>query len=264
MRDVVIVPCYERPEFAHICLEYLSRARGIDDKEVWLCQDNHGGKEEMNILTHMFSVADYGHALFSDRFHHVIRDAHGTYGNSKNLIESLQRAYDSGAERIFLVEDDIVVAPDIFSWHEAVLEHTYPFDSFVSCATALSKSANFQINGPQVMDESYQDPNAYLRVIGPYSSHAAAFKRKQLGELLAYIADTPVEWKPGFEQDAYVQKFLRITNQASAWPYMPRALNRGWYSYHIDKATASENDVDPIPEKWPVRLELVKNVQRFS
>ena len=43
MRDVVIVPCYERPEYTRICLEYLSRARGIEDKEVWLCQDSHDG-----------------------------------------------------------------------------------------------------------------------------------------------------------------------------------------------------------------------------
>ena len=40
MRDVVIVPCYERPEYTFLCLQYLSRARGIHDKDVWICQDD--------------------------------------------------------------------------------------------------------------------------------------------------------------------------------------------------------------------------------
>ena len=45
MRDVVLVPCYERPEFTRLCLQYLSHARGIEDKEVCLFIDNHKGKD---------------------------------------------------------------------------------------------------------------------------------------------------------------------------------------------------------------------------
>ena len=285
MMDVVIVPCYERPEYTFLCLVYLSRARGITDKEVWLCQDQHkDGPIVVPFMTEVLAQAEEYIPHIKYRLH----ETHNTYGNSKNLIDSLKDAFDTGAERVFLVEDDIIVAPDIFEWHEAVLDEV---GVFVSCATGLNKSAHFQINGPQAMDEGYHDPSAYLKVCGPYSSHAAAFKREKLGFLLGYIeGQSSVPWAPGHEQDLVTQKYLRTTKWESAWPYAPRAYNVGWRSYHINtgstfngalqqKVRALENTIrDPqklkemsannsavtlLPEKWPVRLEPVRNVQRF-
>jgi hypothetical protein len=285
MRDVVVIPCYERPEFTRLALQYLSRARGIEDKQVWMRPDHHVG-DDKNIIKQLVKVADYALEHFPS-FYFGHRTAHDTYGNSENLLESLQCAYDSGAERVYLLEDDIAVAPDFFSWHDAVLEEP---NVFVSCATALSKSAHFQINGPQAMDETYQDPSAYFLAEGPYSSHAAAFKRRNLGLLLSRLNNQKREWRSGYEQDLLTQQFLRATKQRSAWPYVPRAYNFGWYSYHINtgrkftgdleskvraveaaisdpgilrEVSANNSAVTPLPEKWPARLELVKNVQRF-
>jgi hypothetical protein len=220
-------------------------------------------------------------------------EPHDSYGNSANLATSLKNAYNTGAKRIFLVEDDIIVSPDIFEWHEAVLDDANPF---VSCATALNKSAHFQINGPQAMDESYQDPSAYLKVCGPYSSHAAAFKRENLGRLLDKLAHPGVKWEPGREQDLLTQELMRDSMKqggkvlVSAWPYVPRAYNCGWYSYHINtgmrfngtldekvralertirdrdklrEMSANNAVVTAIPEQWPNRMEPVKNMQRF-
>jgi hypothetical protein len=289
MRDVVIVPCYERPEFTRVCLKYLAQADRIQDKEVWLCQDNHedGFKvDPQNAPADAREIALYFGRLFGSRAVYRSIAPHTTYGNSSNLIHSLQAAYDSGAERIYLVEDDIAVAPDFFSWHDAVLEEPHVF---VSCATALSKSAHFQINGPQAMDETYQNPSAYYLAEGPYSSLAAAFKRVKLGGLLDYITAGSQKWESGFEQDLLTQRYLRILGANSAWPYMPRAYNFGWYSYHITgqpftgslqeksraveeviknptklRSVSSNNSaVTALPDRWPARLELVQNVQRL-
>ena len=233
MRDVVIVPCYERPEYSRVCLEYLSRARGIENKEVWLCQDQHMGNVEA--MPEMQPVAHFGRLAFP-RFDYQWILAHNTYGNSKNLLDALKRAYDAGAERIFLVEDDIMVAPDFFEWHEAVLEEVKPL---VSCATSLNRSAHFQINGPNAMDESIKNPNAYKKVWGPYSSHAAAFNKKDLGELLVVINQQLEwgEWRSGKEQDILIQHIMGMIsfpNGGSVWPYVPRAWNVGLHSYHIN------------------------------
>ena len=243
MRDVVIVPCYERPEYTHVCLEYLSRARGIENKDVWLCQDQHVYDSFGRSVSNMVPCVDFGIWNFRERFKYEIRqDSSGfkkdTYGNSENLITSLREAHDSGAERIFLVEDDIMVAPDIFEWHEAILEEV---DPLVSCATSLNRSAHFQLNGRNAMDESVKDPNAYKRVWGPYSSHASAFNRQNLGELLVKI-DQALEWgtwRSGAEQDILIQHIMGLIdfpNGGSAWPYVPRAFNVGMYSYHINTA----------------------------
>jgi len=280
MRDVVIVPCYERPEYTQLCLQYLAQARGIQDKEIWLCEDSHVSEPE-DRMKNMLPVVAYGYNTFA-HFQHYVQLAHATYGNSFNLVGSLQRAYESGAERIFLVEDDIIVAPDIFEWHEEILADANPF---VSCATALNKSAHFQINGPMAMDETYKNPNAYVRHLGPYSSHAAAFMRENLGRVLDRLTKGLEwgEWRSGCEQDLCIQKIMQLVtfpNRGSAWPYVPRAYNVGVYSYHINTGqrlygtreekvraldtvikdperlrdmSANNSAVTPIPAAWPVR-----------
>lgn len=286
MRDVVLIPMYERPEFTRLCLQYLSRARGIEDKEVCLFIDNHKGKDFREIFEAQQPNLQLAAGLFPNRYSTSYQEAHESYGNSRNVVDALKFGYNIGAERVYLVEDDILVAPDFFSWHEAVLEEP---NVFVSCSTALSKSAHFQINGPQAMDETYQDPAAYYLAEGPYSSHAVAFKHVKLGGLVSYLTafDT---WQSGFEQDLLTQRYLRIVHGKSAWPFMPRAYNIGWYSYHINTGrkftgtlaeqsaaiervikdsyalrdvSANNSAVTPLPERWPVRLDPVRNVQRL-
>jgi hypothetical protein len=286
MRDVVLVPCYERPEFTRLCLQYLSRARGIENKEVCLFIDNHKEKSFVEIFDAQRPNLTLINELFPDRAFASCEIAHESYGNSRNVVDALKFGYNIGAERIYLVEDDILVAPDFFSWHEAVLEQP---DVFVSCSTALSKSAHFQINGPLAMDEGYFDPAAYYLAVGPYSSHAAAFKRDNLGLVLRYLSMID-DWHSGWEQDLCTQRYLASRGLRSAWPFMPRAYNIGWYSYHINTGrkftgtlheqskaveetvrdqhalqaiSANNAAVTPLPEHWPVRLDPVRNVQRL-
>lgn len=242
-RDVVIVPCYERPEYTRVCLEYLSRARGIEGKEVWLCQDQHTYDSFGSTTKEMYPNVKFGNQIFPGRFLYAVKtDSLGydgeSYGNSENIILSLHAAYTHGAERIFIVEDDIMVAPDIFEWHERMLREV---DPLVSCASALNKSAHFQINGPDRMDETIKDRNAFKRVHTAYSSHAAAFTRTNLKDILVRV-DQALEWGkwcPGKEQDLLIQHLmglLTFPNRGSVWPYVPRAFNVGMYSYHINTA----------------------------
>jgi hypothetical protein len=249
MRDVVIVPTYERPEYAWVCLEYLSRARGIEDKEVWLCQDNHEDGfvvDPMDAPEDSRKLALFFGQTFKNRACWYCATPHNTYGNSQNLVNSMCRAYESGAERIFLIEDDIMVAPDIFEWHEEVLRFVNPL---VSCATAINKSAHFPINGRYSVDESIQDPEAYHRSATAYSSHASAFTRENLGLLLLRIESQLEwgEWRQGMEQDLLIQKIMEsfsFENCGSAWPYVPRAFNVGMYSYHINSAMKFNGTLD--------------------
>jgi hypothetical protein len=286
MRDVVLIPAYERPEFTRLCLQYLSRARGIETKEVCLFIDNHKSKDFREIFEAQRPNIAMANELFPNRAFTSCEVAHESYGNSRNVVDALIFGFKIGAERIYLVEDDILVAPDFFSWHEAVLVEP---GVFVSCSTALSKSAHFQINGPQAMDEGYFDPAAYYLAEGPYSSHAVAFKRGNLGLLLTRLAGID-DWHSGWEQDLVTQQYLTRSKQKSAWSFMPRAYNIGWYSYHINTGrkftgtlkeqskaieetirdqhalrviSANNAAVTPLPEHWPVRLDPVRNVQRL-
>lgn len=231
--DVVIVPVHNRPEFAYLCLEKLAQADGVQDKEVWLCQDQHVGDSPV-LTEQMWPVVQLGRKLFKAFDYRRLR-MHDTYGNSKNILESLRIAYETKVERVFLVEDDIMVMPDIFRWHEAILG--LPDRGYISCATAVNKSAHFPINGRYTMDETFKDSSAYYVSKNAYSSHASAFSRGTLQIIVNRIANniTYSSLVPGMEQDQLIQQM----SLASAWPYVPRAMNVGFYSYHISGTSLS-------------------------
>ncbi len=287
-RDVVIVPTYDRPEYLAVCLEYLSEARGIADKEIWICQDNHvGAYPEPGVLA-VFQSRGFLRAR-NIEVKCTMRSAHNYYGNSVNIFKSLKQAVETGAERIFLVEDDIMVMPDFFEWHEEVLAAVNPF---VSCGTAVNKSAHFPINGRYAQDETFQDAAAVYLSESAYSSHAIAIKKENAKVLVEVFANEKIyeSLEPGFEQDIMIQKFLVTNKLKSAWPYVPRAYNVGMRSYHINtgmrvngtpeekRATlkaiikdpirlanmaCGNQAVTPVPTAIPARTEPIYAIQRY-
>ena len=187
----------------------------------------------------------------------IHRKAHTTYGNSFNVLESFREAYATDARYVYLLEDDVLVMPDYFEWHEAAHEKWHPF---VSCAGRINRSLNFAMNGPEAIDETYKSPLACVASSSAYGSWAACFTRQSLGLILKEADNTDFlnHVGPGSEQDIFIQKFMprvriytpevcdpalwaesglvypptRVELDFSVWPYVPRAYHMGWFSYH--------------------------------
>lgn len=230
MHDLVIVPTYDRPEFLSVCLQKLFQARGIENKDIWICKDNHAEVSQSTEI--LFQIAEIicsakkicpAHSV-----HFIHRDYHKTYGNSLNVLEAFRSAYESDARYIFLVEDDVLVLPDYFEWHEAAQEKFHPF---VSCAGRVNRSLNFAMNGPEVIDESCKDLNACVASGKAYGSWASCFKRENLSFVNLWTKHYSV-FCPGNEQDICIQSVMHQKKDFSIWPYVPRAFHMGWYSYH--------------------------------
>jgi hypothetical protein len=91
--DLVIIPCFERPEFTWLCLENLyENVRGtMTDKEIWICEDIHADKPkgftiEMEMLAVMREWERKMHLFY------YATAPHTTYGNSYNVLRALTRA----------------------------------------------------------------------------------------------------------------------------------------------------------------------------
>lgn len=229
MADIVIVPTFDRPEYLWACLEQLFMTNGIAGKRIWVTEDIHADKpKHFTIQMEMLATIREAVRLFGPCFRYLSTHPHTTYGNSFNLLNALHEASTTAAEKVYIVEDDVLVTEDFFSWNDEVHEK---FNPWVSCAGRLNRSLNFAMNGPDAMDESIKDVNACKVVVGAYNSWATCFSRQALDEIVGIIPSYDT-FTSGFEQDIMIQDYMRKKAICSAWPFVPRAFHMGWYSYH--------------------------------
>lgn len=230
MKDVVIVPTFDRPEFLWLCLENIAAADGWQDSVILVCEDIHADKpKSFTVEIEMLATIRYFEKVFGQNFRYRHMTPHTTYGNSLNLLRAFQESECCGYELICVVEDDVLVTKDFFLWNQRLFD--LPLKPWVVCAGRLNRSLNFESNGRYAMDESIRDVMMCKSVVGAYNSWATCFPRSSVTSFLKEITcDT--DFKPGVEQDMLIQDYMRKHKLSSAWPYVPRAFHVGWYSYH--------------------------------
>jgi hypothetical protein len=229
MRDVVIVPTYNRPELLWLCLEYIVDAHPSEDTEVWVCEDLHTDKPKgFTVEIEMLATLRYFEGRFA-KFRYKAVTPHTTYGNSHNLLSALHEASLCDTRLVYIIEDDALITKDFFTWNEQVYEK---FKPWVACAGRLNRSLNFESNGRYAMDETIKDINACTRVKGAYMSWATCFPRETLDQLFCAECIQAQTFGPGIEQDILIQDVMRRYGVSSLWPFVPRAFHLGYYSYH--------------------------------
>ena len=228
MRDIVIVPTYDRPEYLAVCLERLAAATGSESKDIYVRQERH---EEGS---HFFAATREVCDQFSDAFHYLeLRwcQENSSYGNSRNVFRGLTFALEELPDRTYLIEDDVMVMEDFFMWHEAV-QKKYP-TAFVSVASSVNQSLDYAINGPEVLDERETNSLAIHISKYAYSSVGVCFPQKTLRCIVHPASVLPTRtFGPGVEQDILIKELMKQSYGESIWPYLPRAYHTGWYGYH--------------------------------
>ncbi len=233
MSDIVIIPTFDRPEYLWACLENIYKnVRGaLSAKLYYICEDIHADKPK-NFTTEieMLATIREWQRKFGFAFSYNVTPPHTTYGNNYNVLSALQRAamFCGQLDKVYLIEDDVLITPDFFEWNDMVFDQ---YNVRIACAGRLNRSMNFHINGPDAMDESIKDVNAVKRVLGAYNSWATCFSREAMRMFTSLNTDFS-EFRPGFEQDIWIQNILSREKISTIWPYVPRAYHMGWYSYH--------------------------------
>ena len=229
MRDIVLVPVYSRPDYLRVCLEYLARAEGIADKEVWICIDR--GR---SLIREFYEVLnDFRNQI---NFSVIIRPEHSYMGNSMNVLEAYKEAYQTDAKFIYLVEDDVVVQPDFFTWHEAVQKTG---DYFCSVAYRCLRNTGTFIN--------CTDPEAYFTTAQDYASIGVGWRRERLAPVIKHACEEYYKNLEPYilkhfpcnrfctsyaEQDGLIMRVMADVKGITAWPYVPRAFHFGVNGYN--------------------------------
>lgn len=256
MKDVVLVPAYNRPELLYLCLEHLSACPEIHDKEIWVrCESRN--------LPDDFLRDNKSVAMSFDVQFQMCR-GHGYHGNSFNVLNAYKDAVESGASRIYLVEDDVLVSPDFFRWHDAMLQRDP--DLFCSVGWHCLRRGD--------IPRGSTDPLIYFKSYVDYASIGVCWRASTLelvtkhcnvdyfnnpaGYIKRHFPFSPLSLDFS-EQDGVVMRVLETSASAVAWPYRRRCSHVGWWGYH--RPSAKRMTVSgPGPGYLSVRVDEARRI----
>ena len=167
VRDIVLIPAYMRPEYLALCLEHLAAAPASrDDKQYWVCQDMRFEDDCRYGMQLRWTKEVLDNSPLPVRY--IQRKPHGWNGNSYNTMEAYKEAYGTEARYVYLVEEDVLVTRDFFTWHEAVQDA----EPDTLCSIAYRCSRNREARTDIV------DPAAYFTTARDYASIGVCWRRE--------------------------------------------------------------------------------------
>ncbi len=298
MKDIILVTTYLRPEYLQLCLEHLANTERTDmSKEFWICADNRPDDELRWKLPLQWQadVLESWQGKLPIKF--IKGPVHNYNGNSYNTLESYKKAYEEPDVRnVYLVEDDVLVTPDFFKWHEAVAAAEPK--AFCSIAYRCSRNKGVQ--------REIIDPSAYFTTKRDFASIGVRWPRERMDVFLRharpeyysnmkeYIKRYLMATALGdsfTEQDGLIERTMLYTHAFTTWPYVPRCYHMGWYGYHrpngrrpdgyldakvkalreiirdpqkVAAAAVDFGDIEPYPTSAPGEIETLRRQQEFQ
>lgn len=246
MPNVVIIPCHSRPEFLGACLNRISLAEGWEKNHYLFCVDDHkfaGGAYNPQVIEVI--------KQFPGEKTVKIRPKDSIRSNTRNVLEGYKEAHriatDTGGDLVYLIEEDILIARDFFTFHERVQAVTDEF--FVSACRNQNYKAATKL--PAEPESVYTYPR--------YQSLGNSFKLNQVAKFLphcngAYYGNMWDYLKNHFkgpkvtafqgmwcEQDGMLNRFMAQNDLLGIFPYIPRAYHAGFYGYNRTGQPISPN-----------------------
>lgn len=217
--SVVVIPCFNRPEFLSVCLELITMAERSDEN-LYLFQVDFGYDPEVLKVIESFQLRKQ-----------VELTPNHDYPNKQSfsLLEGYKNALTHNPDRIYLIEDDIFIANDFFIWHEKHLGI-----NFASIATLNHN--NTRIRHSNNLAVVYTDCE--------YQSLGVCFNKRSVEEILKnvtelYFKDPQAHIKKTFpasripvgycEQDGLIRRIIHAKRHKVVYPHVPRAFHAGYY-----------------------------------
>lgn len=229
-KDVLVLPCWRRPEFLWHCLDNLTRSEGIDSVHVLLRPDTGYSPDNLDV------IQEFADRLTSFEVQVADPSPFRRTKPSANLLLGCLHAAAAAKQYVFLVEEDIMVARDFLRWHRAV----HAANDALFCSIGV-KNPNRTVVLPDI-------PEGYYMSHGDYCSNGVCFDKQVLQTMLAphvnmaymrraknYIRRTFPASSIGLgfvEQDGLIRRIQEQSRLRIAWPCVARAFHSGFYGYN--------------------------------
>jgi glycosyltransferase involved in cell wall biosynthesis len=230
MKDICLIPCYNRPEFLYWTLKQIEKAYLSHKIEYWFLAD-HGYNPEILEIIKDFK---YSKKIIKQTKHNY----HSATKLSRNILSGYKKAYQTKAKYIFLIEDDILIGKDFFKMHYGIQN-----DENIFCSI-MSENHNTKF------DTSNNLNNYYISKQADYQSIGVCFKRVNLKQIVKHLIpeylNNPFKYvnklypksKIGsqyVEQAGLIRRIIENNNYKVAFPDVPRCYHAGFYGKNRGK-----------------------------
>jgi hypothetical protein len=225
--DVLVLPCWQRPEFLWHCLDNLTRAEASRSVHVQFRPDTGFLPENLEV------IRGFADRLASFEIKLPEPCPFRRTKPSANLLLGCLHAGAITKRYVFLLEEDIMVARDFLTWHRAVQAAAGP----LFCSIAV-KNPNRKLTLPDA-------PGGYYLSSGDYCSNGVCFDKHVLRSMIAPHVNMSYLRRPkkylrrhfpastvglGFvEQDGLARRIQEQSTSPIAWPCVPRAFHSGFF-----------------------------------
>jgi hypothetical protein len=241
MKNVVIIPCFKRPEYLAIMLKYIELSDLACEQKYLFAYDFGADTDNLKVIDEF-------------PFEKIITKRAPRYGLTKqsaNILMAYKEACQMTDGKIFLIEDDIFIGKDFFKWHLQI--HDDNPDIFCSIASR---------NHRQSFDTTNNYDEYYKGGLSDYQSWGVCWTKKVLIEFVINHFNRNYLFSPvsycksiaikesvvgsGYvEQDGLIRRIKERCGLDSIFPHVPRCYHAGVYSYNRNlkrKLTGSLTD----------------------
>lgn len=228
MKDVVLIPCWKRPEFLAVCLQYIQKAKFADEHKYVFLLD-YGYDKTLHSVIDKFP--------FDKDVRKTPRTKYDLGKQSHNLLEGYKYACTITDGLVYLIEDDIMIANDFFQWHRMAQERI----NFCTIATANNNTkrengmdlagyyagakADYQSLGvcwQSDMLRRYIVPHANSFYYSNPVYYCSQFKDSIIGKFFA-------------EQDGLIRRIKETVLLPVLFAEVPRAFHGGFIGYNRNR-----------------------------
>jgi len=226
-QDILLVPCWRRPEMLWHCIDNICKAEGIEAMHVLFRPDSGFDPDTLAV------IREHAKRLPSHEIQPAPRCPYRRTKLSANILLGYLNAASRARRHVYLVEEDVMVGRDFFRWHAAV--HAQRADLFCSIAV---RNHNREVRAPA-------DPDAYYLTSGDYCSWGVCFDVAVIRERIAPHVNLGYLSRPkrylqghfagsqvslGFvEQASLLRRIQELGALPIAYPATPRAFHAGFY-----------------------------------
>lgn len=243
MSNVCMIPLFNRPELLYHTLQNISKARGIEEITFLFKPDYGFNRENLEVIAGFNTMRS--HIVPPERCPYPFRSRQ-SYNLLKGYFHAAAMAGPQGT--VYMVEDDVIVGPDFFTWHNEAQRSP----NFCTIASA-------DTNTPE-HDRPAPDGTPHYRSHGTYRSIGVAFSARAIHDHIlphvtaAYFNQPQTYIRSKFshnpwgatwtEQDGLIRR-IQVNNLLPIlYPHTPRCYHAGYYSGNRGTRNAPKGTLD--------------------
>jgi hypothetical protein len=242
---VCVIPTLKRPEFLALCLEKLSLTPEIEniDVRIYLDWAPEGRLAEVEYVRDTYLPT----AEIFQAHTHVIAPS-GTW----NILYALKSGWETGAEFIYMVEEDVMVRPELFQKHR---ELQASGDYFVTCGRRCGHMPLDFYSNPGSCYRREKFAHVIPHINMQYFANLAGYTN----EHFPHMDDV------GILDDGLIRRVMRSINGKAICADPPIAIHQGFHYYNrLEPWLNREGTIQERIQKLREMLPTVDPKGRYS